>query len=161
MTFDWNQSLLVSGDKSGIVGIWDLNQGELVRALKTHKGSVSKIALDGKQGLIYSLGLNDGSIAALDMRTNQGAFKQMVHKGAGNDIKVLDNKVITCSADHTINVLEVPSFKSSVHIDIKDMAFALEYANGVIVAATSSGNIVASDVNSGEILYGYGVMKKG
>lgn len=55
----------------------------------------------------------------------------------------------------------MPSFKSSVHIDIKDMAFALEYANGVIVAATSSGNIVASDVNSGEILYGYGVMKKG
>jgi len=29
------------------------------------------------------------------------------------------------------------------------------------VAATSGGNIVASDLNTGEILYGYGVMKKG
>lgn len=55
--------------------------------------------------MIYSLGLNDGSVAAIDMRTNQGAFKQMVHKGAGNDMKVVDNKIITCSADHTINVL--------------------------------------------------------
>jgi hypothetical protein len=41
------------------------------------------------------------------------------------------------------------------------MAFALEYAYGVVIAATSGGNIVASDINSGEILYGYGVMKKG
>lgn len=71
------------------------------------------------------MGLNDGTLAAIDMRTNQGAFKQMLHKGAGNDIKIVDNKVITCSADHTINVLEVPSFKTSVNINIKDMAFAL------------------------------------
>lgn len=105
MTFDWHQSLLVSGDKSGVIGIWDLNQGQLVRALKTHKGSVNKIVINGKHGLIYSVGLNDGSLAAIDMRTNQGAFKQMLHKGAGNDIKIVDNKVITCSADHTINVL--------------------------------------------------------
>lgn len=125
MTFDWHQSLLVSGDKSGVIGIWDLNQGQLVRALKTHKGSVNKIVINGKHGLIYSMGLNDGSLAAIDMRTNQGAFKQMLHKGAGNDIKIVDNKVITCSADHTINVLQVPSFKTSVNINIKDMAFAL------------------------------------
>lgn len=97
--------MLVSGDKTGVVGIWDLNRGELVRALKTHKGNVSKIVIDGKSSLIYSLGLNDGSLAAIDMRTNQGVYKQMLHKGAGNDIKIVDNKVITCSADHTINVL--------------------------------------------------------
>jgi WD40 repeat protein len=105
MTFDWNCSLLVSGDKTGVVGIWDLNRGELVRALKAHKGNVSKICLDGKSGLIYSIGLNDGTLAAIDMRTNQGAFKEMLHKGATNDIKIVDNKVVTCSADHTLNVL--------------------------------------------------------
>lgn len=46
MTFEWHESLLVSGDKSGVVGIWDLNQGELVRAVKTHKGAVSRIRFD-------------------------------------------------------------------------------------------------------------------
>lgn len=75
--------------------------------------------------MIYSIGLNDGSVAAIDMRTNQGAFKQMVHKGAGNDLKIVDNKVITCSADHTINVLDVPSFKTLTNFSIKDMAFAI------------------------------------
>jgi WD40 repeat protein len=75
MTFDWHQSLLVSGDKNGVMGIWDLNQGEVVRAIKTHKGNVSKIVIDGKTGLIYSLGLNDGTLAAIDMRTNQGAYR--------------------------------------------------------------------------------------
>lgn len=125
MTFDWHQSLLVSGDKSGVIGIWDLNQGELVRALKTHKGSVSKICIDGKNNLIHSLGLNDGSIAMIDMRTNQGVFKQMLHKGAGNDFKLIDKKLISCSADHTINVLDLSNFKSSINIDLKDMAFAL------------------------------------
>lgn len=86
----------------------------------------------------------------------------MFHKGAGNDLKITpDNKVLTCSADHTINVLDTQTLKSSAFIDIKDMAFALEYANGVIVAATSGGNVVACDAGSGEILYGYGVMKKG
>jgi WD40 repeat protein len=151
----------VSGDKSGVIGIWDLGQGELVRALKTHKGNVSKIAIDGKLGLIHSIGLNDGTLATLDMRTNQGVYRQMLHKGATNDIKIVENKVVTCSADHTINVLEIPSFKTSVNIDIKDMAFVLEYAPGVIIAGTSGGNIVASDINKGDILYGYGVMKKG
>lgn len=41
------------------------------------------------------------------------------------------------------------------------MAFEIEHAFGLVVAATSSGNIVVSDLNSGKILYGYGVMKKG
>lgn len=120
-----------------------------MRGIKTHKGSVSKIILDPKNNFIHSIGLNDGTVATLDMRTNQGVFKQMVHKGAGNDIKVVDNKIITCSADQTINVIDLPSFKNLIHVDIKDMVFAIEVANGVIVAATSGGNIVATEVSTG------------
>ena len=41
------------------------------------------------------------------MRTNQGVYKQMLHKGATNDIKIIDKKIVTCSADHTINVLNI------------------------------------------------------
>ena len=49
----------------------------------------------------------------------------MVHKGAGNDIKISDNKIITCSADHTINVLDLANFKNLTNVNIKDMAFAI------------------------------------
>lgn len=159
--FDWGGSLLVSGDKAGVVGIWDLNRGQLVRAVKTHKGAVSKTKIDENSGLIHTLGLNDGTLACTDMRTNQGIFKQMLHKGAGNDIKLFDGKIATCSADHTINILDLAGFKNLCHVDINDMAFALEYSNGALISATSGGNIVAVDVKTGEILYGYGVMKKG
>lgn len=95
----------MSGDKSGVLGIWDLNNGELVRAIKTHKGAVNKIVFDPKNSLIHSIGLNDGSLASLDMRSNQGVFKKMLHKGATNDIKLLNNKLVTCSADHTLSIL--------------------------------------------------------
>jgi len=43
MTFDWHQSLLVSGDKSGVLAIWDLNRCSMIRAVKCHKGSVSNL----------------------------------------------------------------------------------------------------------------------
>lgn len=35
------------------------------------------------------------------------------------------------------------------HINIKDMAFVLEYAYGVVVAGTASGNIIGCDINTG------------
>lgn len=41
------------------------------------------------------------------------------------------------------------------------MVFAVEEANGVILGGTAGGNIVGADLQTGEILYGYGVMKKG
>lgn len=41
------------------------------------------------------------------------------------------------------------------------MVFAVEEAHGVILGGTANGNIVAADLISGEVLYGYGVMKKG
>lgn len=45
MDFDWKNSLLVSGDKSGVMSIWDLNAEKSIKAIKTHKGAVSQIKL--------------------------------------------------------------------------------------------------------------------
>lgn len=60
MDFIWHNSLLVSGDKNGLLAIWDLNEGKAVHAIKTHKGAVSniKFASDGDDRLILSTGLN-------------------------------------------------------------------------------------------------------
>lgn len=60
MDFVWHNSLLVSGDKAGVLAIWDLNEGKAVQAIKTHKGAVSniKFASDGDDRLILSTGLN-------------------------------------------------------------------------------------------------------
>lgn len=115
----------MSGDKSGVVGIWDLNQGELVRAVKSHKGAVSRIKFDGPNKTFLTGGINDGTICAFDMRTNGGIYRQMVHKGALTDIKITDNLIISSSADHSLKVYNAGDFKTIKNIDIKDMGFAL------------------------------------
>lgn len=134
-------SLLVTGDKSGVMGIWDLNKCQLVKAVKSHKGSISNIKLNRKTGLITTSGLNDGVIASFDMRSNCGVHRQQVHKGSVNSLKIVEDKglIISCSADSTI----------------------VEEAYDTILAASGKGNLLSFDLYSGEPLYGYGVMKKG
>ena len=100
----------MSGDKSGVVGIWDLNRCSLVRSVKCHKGSVSNLHFQEKNALILSTGLNDGSIVGIDMRTNTGVHKSMVHKGAVNGLKIVDELAVTCSADQTMKILKLPEF---------------------------------------------------
>ena len=85
----------------------------------------------------------------------------MLHKGATTDLKVDGKYVITSSADHTVNVLEIPAFQSISKADVKDMAFAIQQAHGTVVVGTFGGNIVATDLQTGKILYGYGVLKEG
>ena len=66
-------------------------------------------------------GLNDGSITGIDMRTNCPVFRQMIHKGSVNDIKLIEGKnyFATCSADGTIKILNLPDFDKVMEIQAK------------------------------------------
>jgi len=46
------------------------------------------------------------------MRTNCGVHKSMIHKGAVNGLKIVDDIAITCSADTTIRTIKLPDFIS-------------------------------------------------
>jgi len=58
--------------------------------------------------------IQDGSIIGIDMRTNSPVFKQMIHKGSVNALKLINNKnyFATCSADGTIRILNLPDFET-------------------------------------------------
>lgn len=45
--FDWKNSLCVSGDRDGVIGIWDINKCQCIKSYKAHSGQVSKILLYG------------------------------------------------------------------------------------------------------------------
>eukprot|EP01017_Pseudomicrothorax_dubius_P016931 TRINITY_DN1914_c0_g3_i7.p1 TRINITY_DN1914_c0_g3~~TRINITY_DN1914_c0_g3_i7.p1 ORF type:complete len:196 (+),score=18.02 TRINITY_DN1914_c0_g3_i7:193-780(+) len=45
LDFDWRNSLVVSGDKNGVVAFWDLNRGRDFKTVRCHKGAVSKVVL--------------------------------------------------------------------------------------------------------------------
>jgi hypothetical protein len=97
------------------------------------------------------------------MRTNKPIYRQTLHKGSANSLKIVPEKniMITCSADSTIVVTSMPEFKTILKINAKDMVFAVEEVFDVIIAGSAKGNLLAFDLNSGDALYGYGVMKKG
>jgi WD40 repeat protein len=48
------------------------------------------------------------------MRTNSPVFRQMIHKGSVNALKLIKNKnyFSTCSADGTIRILNLPDFET-------------------------------------------------
>ena len=95
------------------------------------------------------------------MRTNTPIHKQMVHKGSVNGLKMVEDLAVTCSADGSIKIMTMPDFTVVKTIDAQDMVFALEHADGVLLAGSGKGNVLAYDLKNGECLYGYGVMKKG
>lgn len=71
MDFDWKNSLVVSGDRQGVVAFWDINEGEAVSQKRVHTGAVSQTVLYGDGGnnnLILTAGINDGVLAVHDMR---------------------------------------------------------------------------------------------
>jgi len=72
LDFDWRNSLVVSGDKNGVVAFWvlisfivllnikDINQGLPFKIFKGHQGAISQVVLhsDGqKNNLILTAGI--------------------------------------------------------------------------------------------------------
>jgi len=67
----------VSGDKSGIVSFWDINEGVPVFTRKVHSGGVGKVKLysdGGSNNLVITGGINDGVLSVYDMRTGKTAY---------------------------------------------------------------------------------------
>ena len=82
MEFEWMNSLCVSGDRSGGVAFWDINQGKPIKSAKGHNGAISKVAMfsDGRdKNLILTGGLKDGKLNIFDMRTNKVEKSSQVH----------------------------------------------------------------------------------
>jgi WD40 repeat protein len=45
MDFDWKNSLVVSGDKDGVVAFWDINAVDSFKKIKCHQGAVASVHL--------------------------------------------------------------------------------------------------------------------
>lgn len=85
----WRNSLVVSGDKDGVVAFWDLNSGKAFKKVQAHGGGVASILLytdNVDTHLICTSGINDGLLNVFDMRNNKPAFSQKIHGGAINQV---------------------------------------------------------------------------
>ena len=68
MEFEWKNSLCVSGDRSGGVAWWDINNGTPIYKKMVHNGGVSKVLIN--QDLIVTSGLKDGALTVSDIRSH-------------------------------------------------------------------------------------------
>lgn len=61
------------------------------------------------------------------MRTNAPIYRKMLHKGAVNSLKVVEEQglLLSCSASGSISVLAAPHFEEVLTINANDMVFYL------------------------------------
>lgn len=165
LDFAWHNSLLVSGDKNGVVAFWDINEGQPFKIFKEHGGAISQVVLssDGSNNMIITAGITDGLMCIHDMRSNKLIFKQQIHSGAINAIKVNDHgQIITGSADKSLKIFDIASgFKHAGTMKCTDAVFCMETFDDITIAGSGDGSILAYDNNTQECLYGYGVMQQG
>lgn len=105
-TFEWRNSLMVSGARDGSLAFWDINVGKAFKKSRGHEGAVSKMKFfdDGQDtSIIITAGLNDGVVCVHDMRTNKIVSSEQVHKGAINMLETSpSNMIVTGSGDKTM-----------------------------------------------------------
>jgi WD40 repeat protein len=159
MTFDWEGSLLVSGDKKGLAAVWDLNAGLPLYVVKRHKGAISQLQLDRERGLLLTTGLNDGHLVISDLRSNETVFDKMVHTGSANCLAQDGTLLVTGSADHTLHLLDYRSGKPLAKVDTQEMVNGAILVHGLVAAVTDAGNLLV--YNMDKCLYGFGVMQSG
>lgn len=166
MDFAWNNSLVVSGDKDGVVAFWDINSMDSFRKLKAHGGPVTSIDFysdDVNTHLISTVGGKDGILCVHDMRSDKVAYKQQIHGGAINKVATnMSGLIITCSADKTCCLIDPQSgFKEVGRLQCNDAAFTFCTAWGYTAVGCGDGNLLVFDNDSCKVLWGFGVMNLG
>ena len=112
--FAWNNSLAVSGDRTGVLAFWDINRSEPLRVAKGHGSAVGKICFysdDQVNNVILTAGLRDGRVNVYDMRCGQMVKAAVVHKAAINmlGVSASTGHLVTGSADKTIKCFDMRS----------------------------------------------------
>lgn len=107
MDFDWENRLVVSGDKAGTVVFWDINTGQPVFKSRCHKGGVNCVKLANKQGdaIVATGGLKDGVVNLFDLRTHKPVGSVKAHKGCVTSVQEIYNGgIVTTGTDSIVSI---------------------------------------------------------
>lgn len=109
MTFDWANSLVASGDKTGNLVLWDINSAKPVFKSQCHKGGINCIKLldPNNSPLIATGGLKDGIVNIFDLRTHQPVSSLKCHAGCITSLQsVWDGNLISTGTDSLIKIFD-------------------------------------------------------
>ena len=161
ITFIWNNSLAVSGERNGAAHFWDINTGKKFYSVQNHSSSIHKLCFNvdgGDHNIVSSCG-KDGKIAVIDMRDNSTIFCQQIHKGAINFISgTLSNTLVSASADSTIKVLDMfMGYTTRSSIATNSGILCADIVGNMLVSGCADGNLIVFDMDSEEAKFGFGV----
>jgi len=80
-SFDWNDSILTFGTKSGRIGHFDLKSGKVVGKNEVHKGEICGLKWNADKKLLAS-GSNDNTVRIWQMGSNIARSNIQAHKSA-------------------------------------------------------------------------------
>lgn len=165
LDFVWNNSLLVSGDKDGIIAFWDINSGKSFLSMKNHKGGVGMLKFFdlNDDRILCSGGLKDGFLTMYDLREGKSFFSQNIHKGSVNLLELSsDNVIVSGSSDSFVSTIDFRNIDSSQKlINAKQMITCGKVVSNLLLCGTGNGDFMCFDLKKMETLYGFGVFKTG
>lgn len=165
ITFAWNNSLAVSGERNGAGHFWDINTGQSFFNVQNHTSAVHKICFSadgGDHNIVASCG-KDGKIAVNDLRDNRSVFNSLVHRGAVNFIAgTFSNTLVSASADCTVKVLDAyMGYSVRQSISTSSAVLCGNLLANLFVCGCADGNLVVYDLDTGEPMFGFGCENEG
>jgi WD40 repeat protein len=177
LTSTWardGDGLLLTGDRSGMACVWDLNVEKTAFTLTKHRGHVTAVHwLPGTGGgeCVCVTGDQAGTVRVWDMRlqgsgTSEGCIHESVlHPGgAVNDIVSCcgpatdTSALVTTGADKNIQVMDARmGFQPrSTFAHHKDFIYSVESVGDFVASGGGDGMLLVHDVKVGKLLYGLG-----
>lgn len=159
-----------SGDRSGVVRVWDTGAGMPVAELNGHAGHITSLCW--MEDLLLS-GAQDGHVRVWDVRArapvaNIAAHATATGSGAVGDIAVSEAAasetaeaaplVVTAGADKRMCVLD-PRAGWDVRATLpghRDFIYTLQCVRGLAISGAGDGLLIVHDVASGKPLWGVG-----
>mmetsp|Transcript_5973 Transcript_5973/g.13871 ORF Transcript_5973/g.13871 Transcript_5973/m.13871 type:complete len:211 (-) Transcript_5973:277-909(-) len=165
LDFVWFEQFVASGDRSGLVKLWDTNHATNIGTLKGHKGHITAMCAvpdpSGGSQLVLT-GAQDGCLRIWDLRQKLNTLTLQAHPGgAVNDIGITARRevplCVTTGADGRVLVLEPRSNFRVVHelgpMLTDDFFYSLLVLDQVAFLGVGRGNVLCLDLQTGDIKY--------
>lgn len=166
LDFVWWDHIVASGDRSGIVKLWDTNHVKEAGTLKGHKGHITSMLTmppDGEAGTpLIATGAQDGHIRIWDVRQKLNVFNLGCHPGGSvNDLGLTPQSrssplLVSTGADGRVLVMEprsnfTPLFEFT---DItQDFLYSLLVIDTVAFVGDGHGNVNCFNLDDGQKRY--------
>lgn len=181
LDFIWANDVVVSGDRSGVLMVWDTSRGEAVGTLKGHKGHITAMAAMPEPGAlpgvpsvpvsasgdgvptspIVTSGAQDGQVRVWDLRQRLNVCSIAAHPGgAVNELAVTLGTgppvLVSVGADGRLLMLEPrENFRPLFELGsiTQDFVYSLLVLDDLAFTGDGHGVVTCFDVRTGQQRY--------